>query len=96
MKIWFVLEANNLESEIYISQPFYSKEGASKHLNDAYEEILNNEGEDRVESVFHNDTSYSIMTYGSDYYYGVVRSVDIDKFVAEPGDKIYCVQELKL
>lgn len=96
MKVWFVLEANNLESEIYISKPFYSEKDASEHLSDAYEEILNNEGEDRVESVFHNNTAYSIMTYGSDYYYGVVRSVDIDKFVAEPGDKLYCVQELKL
>lgn len=77
MKLWVVLEANNLESEIYISKPFYSKEDASKHLNDAYEATFNDEGDDRVESVFHNDDAYSIMTYGGDYYYGVVRSIDI-------------------
>lgn len=77
MKVWFVLEANNLESEIYISKPFYSEEDASKYLRDAYDEVFHNEGEDRVESVFHNDKAYSIMTYGSDYYYGVVRSVEV-------------------
>ena len=77
MKIWVVLEANNCETDIFISDPFYSEESAIKHLNDVYEEILNNVGEDAVDTVFHNKTAFSIMTYGSDYYYGVVRSIDI-------------------
>ena len=77
MKIWVVLEANNCETDIFISEPFYSEQSAIQHLNDVYEEILNNVGEDTVDTVFHNKTAYSIMTYGSDYYYGVVRSIDI-------------------
>lgn len=96
MKIWVVLEANNCETDIFISEPFYSEEQAQKHLNEVYEEILNNIGEDVVDTVFHDKTAYSIMTYGSDYYYGVVRSINVDKYLAEPGDKLYCVQELKL
>jgi hypothetical protein len=77
MKVWLVLEANNCETDIFVSDPFYSKEDAIKHLNEVYEEILDNIGEDAVDTVFHNDTAYSIMTYGSDYYYGVVRSIEV-------------------
>lgn len=77
MKIWLVLEANNCETDIFISDPFYSEDAAIKHLNDVYEEILDNIGDDAVDTVFHNDTAYSIMTYGNDYYYGVVRSIEI-------------------
>jgi F420-0:gamma-glutamyl ligase-like protein len=77
MKIWLVLEANNCESDIFISEPFYSAEAATKHLKEVYEEIMDSIGEDGVDLVSHNDTAYSILTYGSDYYYGVVRSIDI-------------------
>lgn len=77
MKVWVVLEANNCETDIFISDPLYSEESAIRYLNEVYEEIIDNVGDDAVDTVFHNSTAYSIMTYANDYYYGVVRSIDI-------------------
>lgn len=77
MKIWVVLEANNLDTDIWISDPFCSEEQASKHLLERYEDNVLELGEDNIEFVRHNNAVYSILTYGNDYYYGVVRSIDI-------------------
>lgn len=77
MKIWVVLEANNCDTDIWISDPFYSEEQAQKHLLERYEENVLEIGEDRIESVWHTNNVYSILDYGNDYYYGVVRSIDI-------------------
>ncbi len=96
MKIWVVLEANNCDTDIWISDPFYSEKQAQKHLLERYEENVLEIGEDNIELVRHTKNAYSILTYGCDYYYGVVRSINVNKYVVEPGDKIYCVQELKL
>jgi ABC-type Fe3+ transport system substrate-binding protein len=96
MKLWVVLEASNIDSDIFISDPFYSEEQAQKHLIKRYEEYVSELDEDKIDLVRHTNNAYSILTYGSDYYYGVVHSINVDKYVVEPGDKIYCVQELKL
>ena len=77
MKVWFVLEANNIDTDVWISPPFYSEEEAKKYLFQRYEENVLEIGEDVVESVHHNDDTYSILTFGDDYFYGVIRSVDI-------------------
>lgn len=98
MKVWFVLEANNIDTDIWISDPFYSEESAQEYLKERYYENINIVGENIIEDLHFGRKSeyYSILTYGSDYYYGVVRSVDIDKFVTKPGDKLYFMQEVTL
>lgn len=77
MKIWVVLEANNIDTDIWISDPFYSEEQAQKHLLERYEENVLDIGEDIIDCVLHIKDKYSILTYGSDYYYGVVRGIEI-------------------
>lgn len=77
MTVWFVLEANNVDNDILMSQPFYSEEQAKEHLLEIYTENVRCIGQDEIESSYHNDDAYSILTYDNDYFYGVVRSVNI-------------------
>lgn len=95
MKLWFVLEANNCDTDIWISDPFDSKESAQKYLKKRYVEDVEDLGEDIIEDTHFGGSIYSILTYKSDYYYGVIRSVEVDKFVTKPGDKSF-VQEITL
>lgn len=77
MKLWFVLEANNCDIDIWISEPFHSQETAQEYLMQRYHENIDELEEDNLEYHWNTDDTYSILTYGNDYYYGVVRSVDL-------------------
>lgn len=77
MKIWVVLESSNIDADIFISDPFYSEEQAQKHLLKRYKQYVSYLDEDNIDLVRHTNNKYSILTYGSDYYYGVVRSIEI-------------------
>ena len=78
MKIWVVLEANNCETEIYISKPFYSEELARQYLSESYQDVLQQiENGAGIEEADYANGYYSVLGLDSDYYYGVVRSIDI-------------------
>jgi hypothetical protein len=77
MKLWFVLEANNCDTDIWISDSFDSQESAQKYLMQRYNENVDDIGENVIEEKEYQGSVYSILTFGSEYYYGVVRSIDI-------------------
>lgn len=77
MKLWFVLEANNCDTDIWISEPFVSKEFALEYLERRYHENIDDIEEDNLEYHYCADDTYAMLTYGNEYYYGVVRSVDL-------------------
>ena len=77
MKIWLVLEANNCDTDVYISEPFGSEELAKQHLIESYQDILLQMEWGNIESSECTDDIYSILCRDSDYFYGVVRSIDI-------------------
>lgn len=76
-EVWIVLEANNCDTDIWTSEPFKSKDLAQKHLRKRYKENINDLGEDIIEEKKCTKDAYSILTYGSDYFYGVIRSINI-------------------
>lgn len=76
-EMWVVLEANNCDTEIWTSDPFSSKELAQKHLVKRYKENVDDLGKDIIEEKTCSKNKYSILTYGADYFYGVVRSINI-------------------
>ena len=83
MKVWFVLEANNCDTDIYISEPFHSKESAQEELTKRYHENIDVLEEDSLEYHWCNGDKYAMLTYGNDYYYGVVRSVEVKEMKNE-------------
>lgn len=77
MKLWVVLEANNCDTDIWVSEPFVSKEFALEHLKRRYHENIDDIDEGNLEYHYCADGAYAMLTYGNDYYYGVVRDIDI-------------------
>ena len=75
MKKYFVLEANNIDSDIFISKPYDTKEEASAFLRTSYRGVLKNTG--RKEDKDISDDAYSILCINGDYFYGIIKEVEI-------------------
>ena len=76
MKKYFVLEANNVDSDIFISKPFDTKKEASAFLHSCYEAVVE-ENPDRIEDKDVSDDSYRVLHFNSDYFYGKIKEVEI-------------------
>ena len=76
MKKYFVLEANNINSDISMSVPFDRPEDAAAFLLAAYEDVVT-ENAEIVKEKDCSEDAYSVLCAGDDYYYGVVKEMEI-------------------
>lgn len=74
--MYVVVSANNIDSDIEISEVFATKEEASCLIKKIHDDIINEPGDCRVVCESYNENKYCVTLENDDVYYGCIKKID--------------------